>query len=244
MIVIPAVDIKNGKCVRLLQGQMDKETVFSDSPLEMAEKWEEKGATLLHVVDLDGAFEKTPKNLSVIEKIVSKLNIEVQVGGGIRDMETISGYLDLGVKRVIIGTEAIRNPDLVVQAAKACPDRIVVGIDAKDGLVAIEGWTTTTKEKAIDLAKRFENCGASAIVFTDIRRDGMQTGVNTEATGKLARSVSIPVIASGGVSSLEDIRGLLPLEKDGVVAVITGRALYTGALDLSQAIQTANQVLS
>ena len=236
MIVIPAIDIKNGKCVRLLQGRMDAETVFSDDPAAMGRRWANDGATLIHIVDLDGAVGKRPVNLDTVRKIIDQIHVPVQVGGGIRDIDTIRMYLDQGVSRVIIGTEAIKNPDLVKSACLEFPGQIVVGIDAKAGKVAIEGWTKTTEVTAIDLARQFEDCGVAAINFTDIDRDGMRTGPNILETEKLARAISIPVVASGGVSSIEDIKNLLPLAAAGVVGVITGRALYDGSLDLKAAI--------
>jgi phosphoribosylformimino-5-aminoimidazole carboxamide ribotide isomerase len=236
MIIIPAVDIKDGKCVRLLQGRMDAQTVFSDDPSGMAKRWENEGASLIHVVDLDGAVSKNPKNVKSIQKILQTVTADIQVGGGIRNMETIQMYLDLGVKRVIIGTEAIRNPSFVKDACKSFPSSIVVGIDARNGMAAIEGWTETTKTSAIDLAKQFEDCGVAAIHFTDIHRDGMQTGPNIEETRRLAESVSIPVVASGGVSDLQDIERLLPLQAVGVTGVIVGRALYSGTVDLKEAM--------
>ena len=237
MIIIPAVDIKNGRCVRLLQGRMDSETVFSDDPAAMAERWADDGAEIIHVVDLDGAVEKVPKNLGAIKKIVEGVTAHIQVGGGIRNEETIKMYLDLGVKRVIIGTEALKNPKLVHQACRMYPEQIVVGIDARNGWVAVEGWTETTRVKAVDLARRFEDCGVAAINFTDIHRDGMQTGPNIEETRRLAEAVDIPVVASGGVSTIEDIINLLPLKPAGVFGVITGRALYSGTLSLKAAIE-------
>jgi len=239
MIIIPAVDIKNGRCVRLFQGRMDDETVFSDDPAAMARRWEAEGAEIIHVVDLDGAVEKSPQNTDSILEILENISVPVQVGGGIRNEKTIRMYLDLGVKRVIIGTEAIKNPKLVQDSCKAFPNQVVVGIDARDGLVAVEGWTKTTQIKAIDLARRFEDCGVAAINFTDIHRDGMQTGPNIMATKLLAASVSIPVFAAGGVSTIEDIKNLIPLKEVGVVGVITGRALYSGTLNLKEAIKAA-----
>ncbi len=239
MIIIPAVDIKNGKCVRLFQGRLDSETVFSDDPAAMAKRWESEGAEIIHVIDLDGAVEKSPKNLNSIERIIESVEAYIQVGGGIRTAKTAKMYLDLGVKRVIIGTEAIKNPKFVKDACKAFPDQIVVGIDARDGLVAIEGWTETTRIKAVDLARRFEDCGVAAINFTDIHRDGMETGPNIEATRRIAEAVSIPVVASGGVATIEDIKKLMPLEAVGVVGVITGRALYSGSLSLKAAIEVS-----
>ena len=235
MIIIPAVDIKNGKCVRLFQGRMDEETVFSDDPAAMAKRWEDEGAEIIHVVDLDGAVEKSPRNLTAIRKIIESVNAHIQVGGGIRNEKTVRMYLDLGIKRVIIGTVAIQKPKLVKDICKAFPEQIVVGIDSRKGLAAIEGWTETTQIKSIDLAKQFEDCGVAAINFTDINRDGMQTGPNIDETRRLAEAVSIPVIASGGVSTIEDIINLMPLKSVGVVGVITGRALYSGSLDLKAA---------
>lgn len=218
---------------------MDSETVYGDDPAAMALRWEKEGAKLLHVVDLDGAIQKNPQNLTAIDQILSVIDIPVQFGGGVRSVDTIAMLIDKGVERVVLGTEAIRNPELIRSAAVRFPDRIVVGIDAHKGLVAIEGWTEVTDITAIELARRFEDCGIAAINFTDIHRDGMQTGPNLEETQRLAESVSIPVVASGGVSTLEDIRNLLPLEKAGVVGVITGKALYSGTMNLAAAIQLA-----
>jgi phosphoribosylformimino-5-aminoimidazole carboxamide ribotide isomerase len=236
MIIIPAIDIKQGRCVRLLQGEMDKETVFSDDPSAMAQRWEDEGASLIHVVDLDGAINKKPGNLDAIQKIINQVNIPIQVGGGIRDEKTIGMYMDLGVERVVIGSEAVYNPKLVEQACLAWPGRIVVGIDARNGMVAIEGWTKTTGVSAVALGKQFEDVGVAAINFTDIERDGMRSGPNIEATRELAKAVNIDVVASGGVSSMTDIENLAPLEADGVIGVITGRALYDGSLDLKAAL--------
>ena len=241
MIIIPAIDIKNGQCVRLFQGRMDSETVFSDDPAAMAKRWEEEGAEWIHVVDLDGAVGKRPKNTDSVQKIIEAVNVPVQVGGGIRNEETIKMYLDFGIKRVIVGTEAIQNPKLVKDACRAFPERIVVGIDARKGMVAIEGWTKTTEIQAVDLAKQFEDCGVAAIIFTDIHRDGMQTGPNINETRYLAENLSIPVIASGGVSAIEDIINLFSLKEAGVTGVITGRAIYDGTLNLKEAIQISKQ---
>ncbi len=241
MIIIPAVDIKNGKCVRLLQGQKELETVFSDDPSAMAHRWENHGAELIHVVDLDGAFEKSPVNLLAIKKILSVVKVDIQVGGGIRNEETAKMYFDLGVKRIVIGTEAHRNPKFVKDICRQYPNSVVIGIDAKKGYAAIEGWTETTKMKAVDLAKTYEDCGAAAINFTDIYRDGMQTGPNIEETRRLAESVSIPVVASGGVSTIEDIKNLLSIEKYGVAGVITGKAIYSGTLDFKEALRVSKQ---
>ncbi|MFO7932179.1 MAG: 1-(5-phosphoribosyl)-5-[(5-phosphoribosylamino)methylideneamino]imidazole-4-carboxamide isomerase [Desulfosalsimonas sp.] len=238
MIIIPAIDIKGGKCVRLFQGEMDRETVFSDDPASMARRWADEGAEMIHVVDLDGAVEKRPRNLEAIGRIVKEAGqVPVQVGGGIRDVETLEMYLDMGADRVVIGSAAIYDPEMVKKACQRFPGRIVVGIDAKNGKVAIEGWTKTTEMAAPDLGKQFEDAGVAAINFTDIERDGMQTGPNIEATRDLARALTIPVVASGGVSCLDDIRRLAALETDGVTGIITGRALYEGALDLRSAME-------
>ena len=239
MIIIPAVDIKNGKCVRLIQGRQEDETVFSNDPAAMAQKWADAGAELVHVVDLDGAFKKRPQNLDAVKQILKTIDTPIQLGGGIRDERTAKTLLDLGVQRVIIGTEAIKNPDWVMQTARRFPGQVVIGIDARDGRVAIEGWTETTSIRAIDLAKRFEGCGVAAINFTDIYRDGMQTGPNIVETGRLAEAIRIPVVASGGVATIADIENLLPLEAVGVAGVITGKALYSGTLDFKQALTLA-----
>ncbi len=240
MIIIPAVDIKNGKCVRLIQGKMDEETIFSDSPVDMAKKWESMGAEIIHVVDLDGAIDKKPTNLATIKEIMAAVNVPIQIGGGIRDLDTIRMYMDAGAGRIIIGTEAIRNPDLIFKGAEEFPTALVVGIDARDGLVAVEGWTETTKVTAVELAQKFDDAGLAAINFTDIHRDGMQTGPNIEQTQKLAEAVKSPVVASGGVAGIQDITNLLEIEDSGVVGVIAGRALYTGGLDLVEAIKVAS----
>ena len=241
MLIIPAVDIKNGKCVRLLQGRMDDETVYSDDPHAMASKWTRLGAQLIHVIDLDGAFAKTPQNTGSIRKILESVNVPIQLGGGIRNEETVHMYLEMGVKRVIIGTGAIKKPEFVKTVCKTYPGQIVVGIDARNGKVAIDGWTQTTRIEAMELAKEFEDCGVAAINFTDIHRDGMQTGPNLDATLRLAEALSIPVVASGGVSSIEDIKNLLPLETAGVAGVIIGKALYSGKLDLKAALDLTDQ---
>jgi phosphoribosylformimino-5-aminoimidazole carboxamide ribotide isomerase len=240
MQIIPAVDIMNGKCVRLKQGRMNEETIFSSNPAEMARKWADYGIALLHVVDLDGAFQKTPKNTQSIQEIITSIDIPVQVGGGIRNLSTIQKYLEMGVRRVVLGTEAMRNPEQVAEFCAKFPDQIVIGIDAKKGMVAIEGWTETTSVTAIDLAKQFENSGVAAINFTDIHRDGMQTGPNIEATKALAEAISIPVVASGGVSTIKDIENLVRIADYGVVGVICGRSLYEGTLDLSEAMKISN----
>jgi phosphoribosylformimino-5-aminoimidazole carboxamide ribotide isomerase len=236
MIIIPAVDIKNGKCVRLVQGRKEDETVFADDPAAMAFRWSQAGAELIHVIDLDGAFEKSPQNLEAIENILHTVDTPIQLGGGIRSEQTVRLFLDMGVERLIIGTEAIRHPEFVERISMNYPGRIVVGIDARKGLVAIEGWTETTRIKAIDLARRFQNCGVAAINFTDIYRDGTQSGPNIEETRRLAEAVDIPVVASGGVATIQDIYNLLPLEASGVIGIITGKALYSGTLDFKEAL--------
>lgn len=236
MIVIPAIDLKAGNCVRLEQGEMHRDTVFSDNPAEQALKWQEAGAELLHLVDLDGAFAGEPRNKGAIASILKALSIPAQLGGGIRDIATIEAYLSLGLSRVIIGTAAQRNPELVVEACRKFPGKIVVGIDAKNGMVAVQGWAEVTGITAVDLAKTFEDCGVSAIIYTDISRDGMMAGPNIEATKALAEAISVPVIASGGVSSLKDIENLMAIEASGISGAITGKAIYTGAINLAEAI--------
>ena len=235
MIIIPAIDLKDGNCVRLKQGRMEDDTLFSTDPVEMALNWQKQGARYLHLVDLNGAFAGEPVNREIIKKIVTALDIPCQLGGGIRDLETVSAYLDLGLERAILGTVAVEDPELVRAAAKKFPGRICVGIDARKGLVATRGWASETRVQALDLARTFEDCGVAAIIYTDILRDGMQTGVNLEETKALAQAISIPVIASGGIATIADVKGLLPLEKCGVMAAITGRALYDGTLDLKAA---------
>ena len=237
MIILPAIDLKEGKCVRLEQGLMEKDTVYSDDPAAQAKIWQDQGGELLHIVDLDGAFAGVPKNKEAIRAIVEALDIPTELGGGIRDLETIEAYLELGVGRVILGTVAKENPALVQEACNRFPGKIVVGIDAKDGLVAVRGWADVTEKKATELAQEMEGFGVEAIIYTDIARDGMMQGPNIEATKALAESISIPVIASGGVSSLDDIRNLLAIEASGVNGVITGKAIYSGALDLREAVK-------
>ncbi|MCP4625831.1 MAG: 1-(5-phosphoribosyl)-5-[(5-phosphoribosylamino)methylideneamino]imidazole-4-carboxamide isomerase [bacterium] len=239
MLIIPAVDIKNGKCVRLVQGRKEEETVFADDPVAMAQKWEQAGAELIHVIDLDGAFEKSPQNLEAVKRILQTIDTPIQLGGGIRDQQTALTFLEMGVQKVIIGTEAIKNPVWVERLAGRFADRVIVGIDARNGLVAIEGWTEDTRTRAVDLAKRFENCGIAAINFTDIHRDGMQSGPNIEETRKLAEAIGIPVVASGGVATIKDIQNLMPLESVGVIGVITGKALYSETLNFTEALALA-----
>ena len=240
MLIIPAIDLKDGNCVRLKQGRMEDDTLFSNNPVAMALNWQAQGARFLHIVDLNGAFAGTPINREIIKKIVSALSIPCQLGGGIRDLDTVKAYLDLGLERVILGTVAVENPKLVEEAATTFPEQVCVGIDARKGMVATRGWADETEVKALDLARKFENCGVAAIIYTDILRDGMQTGVNLEETRALAEAISIPVIASGGIATIDDIKALLPLEKSGVNAAITGRALYSGSLKLDAAQEIAD----
>ncbi len=237
MMVIPSLDLKEGRCVRLSQGRMDQESVYSENPIQMAQHWESKGAERLHVVDLNGAMTGRPFHRSLIEEIRRAVHIPIEVGGGIRDLATIEDYLSSGVKWVILGTVAFQNRSLIEEACHRFPERVILAIDAKRGRVAIQGWNEEAPLETIELAKRFEGIGFSAIIFTDIERDGMGTGLNLEMTKALTRSTSIPVIASGGVSRIEDIEQLMELESEGVIGVIVGRALYTGSLDLEKAIR-------
>jgi phosphoribosylformimino-5-aminoimidazole carboxamide ribotide isomerase len=241
VIVIPAVDLKDGKCVRLSQGRMDQETVYSEDPVQVALRWESKGAERLHVIDLNGAVMGSPIHLSLINEITRSVHIPIEVGGGIRDLEIIEQYLSLGVGWVILGTAAFSNRSLVAEACRRFPERVILGIDARGGKVAMRGWKELASKGAIEMAKQFEGIGLSAIIFTDIERDGMETGLNMEATRALALTISIPVIASGGVSRIEDIKHLLELEADGIIGVIVGRALYTGQIELEKAIRLAEK---
>jgi phosphoribosylformimino-5-aminoimidazole carboxamide ribotide isomerase len=236
MLLIPAIDLKDGKCVRLRQGRMEDETVFADDPLEMAQKWVDAGARRLHLVDLNGAFAGKPVNAEVIHRIAATFpELPIQVGGGIRDEDTVQAYLDAGVQYVIIGTKAVSTPHFVNDLCLEFPGHIIVGLDAKDGKVAIDGWSKLSHHSVIDLAQRFEDDGVEAIVYTDIGRDGMMKGVNVEATAELANAISIPVIASGGVSTLDDVRALAAREDEGIMGAIIGRALYEGSIDLAEA---------
>ncbi len=237
MIVIPAVDLKDGRCVRLSQGRMDQESVYSEHPVEMAKQWESKGAVRLHVVDLNGAVMGRPVHRSLIKEISQSVQIPIEVGGGIRDLPTVEDYLSSGVRWVILGTAAFQNRSLIEEACRRFPERVILGIDAKKGKVAIQGWNEVVSLEATDLTKQFEEMGLSAVIFTDIERDGMGTGLNFQSTRDLARSTSIPIIASGGVARVEDIEHLLELEPDGIIGVIVGRALYTGQVDLEEAIR-------
>ena len=241
MLLIPAIDLKDGKCVRLRQGRMEDSTVFSDDPVAMAARWVEAGARRLHLVDLNGAFAGQPVNAQVIRRIAQTFpDLPIQVGGGIRDEQTVEAYLDAGVQFVIIGTKAVQEPGFVNDLCAEYPGHIIVGLDAKDGRVAVNGWSKLSKHDVIDLARIFERYGVEAIVYTDISRDGMMQGVNVEATVRLAQAISIPVIASGGVSTLDDVRALCAVEKEGIMGAIIGRALYDGAIDLVAAQQLAN----
>lgn len=236
MLLIPAIDLKDGKCVRLRQGNMDEETVFSDDPLEIAQRWVDQGAKRLHVVDLNGAFAGQPVNSNAIGRIVDAFpDLPVQVGGGIRDEDTVQAYLDIGVSYVIIGTKAVSAPHFINDLCLEFPGHIIVGLDARDGKVAIDGWSKLSNHDVIDMAQRFERDGVAAIVYTDIGRDGMMKGVNVESTRRLANAISTPVIASGGISSLDDIRALCDVADEGIMGAIIGRALYEGAFDLPQA---------
>jgi phosphoribosylformimino-5-aminoimidazole carboxamide ribotide isomerase len=237
LIIIPAIDIKDGKCVRLAQGDFGRVTVYADNPVDMAMLWEQKGAQLIHIVDLDGSVAGLPRNAGNILEISKKIQTPIQVGGGIRNMETIDYYLTGGVSNVILGTAALQDEQFVRRAGSAYPGKIILGIDALDGYVAIRGWTQKTEETALNLARCYEGCGMKAIVYTDIKRDGMETGVNIEATRALAKEVSIPVIASGGVAAITDIENLLSIKDCSIYGVIIGRALYTGAISLEDAIK-------
>jgi phosphoribosylformimino-5-aminoimidazole carboxamide ribotide isomerase len=236
VILFPAIDLKEGECVRLIHGDMAQATVFNTDPAAQAATFEAQGFDYLHVVDLDGAFAGKPMNARAVESILSKVIMPVQLGGGIRDMRTIEGWLSKGVSRVIIGTAAVKDPDLVREAARLNPGRIAVGIDARDGLVAVEGWAKVSQVTAIELGKRFEDAGVAAIIYTDISRDGVLKGLNIESTLALADALSIPVIASGGLASLDDIRRLLQPDCAKLAGAITGRALYDGRLDPAEAL--------
>ena len=241
MIIYPAIDIRGGRCVRLTEGRFDAETVFADDPAEMALKWAGLGAEFLHLVDLDGALAGEGKNVPVIERILQSVNIPVQLGGGIRNLETIEKLLALGVTRLILGSAAVKNPQLVEEACKKYPGHIAVGIDAKNGDVAIEGWGKGSGVAATELAKKMAAYGVETIIYTDISRDGMLSGVNVEATAALARACGVPIIASGGVASIEDIRRVKAVEADGVQGCIIGKAIYTGAVDLKEALALAKE---
>ena len=236
MQIIPAIDLKEGKCVRLRQGKMDDSTVFSESPVEVASQWVEQGAQRIHLVDLDGAFAGEPVNAHIVHEIAKKYpNVVLQIGGGIRDRKTIATYIDAGVTFVIIGTRAVNEPAFIGEVTAEFPNNIIVGLDAKDGLVATDGWAKVSDVNVIDLAKQFQGDGVQSIIYTDIARDGMMQGVNIDATKKLAEAIDIPVIASGGVTNMDDVKRLLAVENFGVEGVITGRAIYEGTLNFSEA---------
>jgi phosphoribosylformimino-5-aminoimidazole carboxamide ribotide isomerase len=244
MLIIPAIDIKDGHCVRLKQGDMNDATVYSEDPAGMASHWLAQGARRLHLVDLNGAAAGKPKNDATIRRIVDAVGgaIPVQLGGGIRDLDTIELYLDLGVSYVIIGTAAVKNPGFLQDACTAFAGHVIVGLDAKDGKVAVEGWSKMTGHDVVDLATKFEDYGVEAVIYTDIGRDGMLSGVNIDATVKLARALRIPVIASGGLTDIRDVEALCEVESEGITAVITGRAIYQGTIDFKKAQATADNL--
>lgn len=243
MLVIPAIDLKDGQCVRLRQGRMDDSTVFGDDPVSMAQRWVDAGCRRLHLVDLNGAFAGEPVNGDAVTAIAKAFpDLPIQIGGGIRSLETIEYYLNAGVSYVIIGTKAVKEPEFVAQACQAFPGTVIVGLDAQDGYVATDGWAEVSSVKATDLAKQFSNDGVSAIVYTDIARDGMMQGVNVESTVELAVEGGIPVIASGGVTNIEDIRHLSKVADQGILGAITGRAIYEGTLDVADAQRLADEL--
>jgi len=244
MLIIPAIDLKDGHCVRLKQGDMDASTVFSEDPGATAKHWLDQGCKRLHLVDLNGAFAGKPVNEGAVKSIVSAIGgkIPIQLGGGIRDLDTIERYLDDGIDFVILGTAAVRNPGFLHEACDAFPGQVIVGLDAKDGKVAVDGWSKLTGHDVIDIGKKYEDYGVSSIIYTDIGRDGMMTGVNIEATVALAQALTIPVIASGGVTNLDDVRKLCAVESEGVIGTITGRAIYEGSLDFAAAQALADEL--
>lgn len=244
MLLIPAIDLKDGQCVRLKQGDMDQATIFSEDPAAMARHWVDRGARRLHLVDLNGAFAGKPRNGDAIRSIIEEVGSEipVQLGGGIRDLDTIERYIDLGIEYLIIGTAAVKNPGFLQDACSAFPGHIIVGLDAKDGKVAIDGWSKLTGQDVIETAKRFEDWGVESIIYTDIGRDGMLSGINIDATVKLAQSLKIPVIASGGLAGMADIEALCKVQDEGVEGVICGRAIYTGDLDFAAGQERADEL--
>jgi phosphoribosylformimino-5-aminoimidazole carboxamide ribotide isomerase len=237
MLVIPAIDIKDGKCVRLRQGLKNQETVYGDDPAAMARRWQEAGAQWLHVVDLDGAFEKKPVNIQAIEKIRQSLTIPMQLGGGLRTLDNLAMYFSMGVDRLILGTTVLKDHAVTKQALERFAGKIAIALDARDGRLASEGWVETSSSDALEVAKALAPLQPAAFIYTDIQRDGMQTGTNLTATRRLAQAVPIPVIASGGVNNMKDIADLIPLKQDGVIGVITGKALYAGTLDFQEALR-------
>ena len=243
MLLIPAIDIKDGKCVRLRQGRMDDETIYADNPLDMAKRWVEAGARRLHLVDLDGALVGEPVNAKIVHDIAEAFpDVPIQIGGGIRDEDTIQTYLNAGVSYVIIGTKAVTAPHFVSDVCLEFPGHIIVGLDAKDGKVATDGWSKLSRHDALDMAKHFEDDGVVSIIFTDIGRDGMMNSVNTEATVELCKHITIPVIASGGITNLDDIRSLLAVAEEGIEGAIIGRAIYEGTLDFAEAQKLADEI--
>lgn len=244
MLIIPAIDLKDGHCVRLKQGLMEEATVFSEDPAEMARHWLAQGARRLHLVDLNGAFAGKPVNEGAIKAIVDAVgeDVPVQLGGGIRDLDTIARYLDDGIRYVIIGTAAVKTPGFLHDACNAFPGHIIVGLDAKEGKVAVDGWSKMTHHDVIDLAQKFQDYGVEGVIYTDIGRDGMLSGVNIEATVKLAQALTIPVIASGGITNLDDVRHLCAVEKEGIMGAITGRAIYEGTLDFAAAQKLSDEL--
>ncbi len=245
MILIPAIDLKDGQCVRLRQGRMKDDTVFSDNPVEMAGRWYDAGARRLHLVDLNGAFEGKPVNGDIIQEITRTYpDLPIEIGGGIRSIETVEAYLNAGVAYVIIGTKAVEDPDFVTQLCKQFPGNVIVGLDAKEGKVAIRGWAEVSEMDLFELSKRFENDGVDAIIYTDINRDGMMQGANVEHTAELAKAISIPVIASGGIHNLQDVEALCKVSHHGISGAITGRAIYEGTLDFAAGQQLADKLLA
>jgi len=242
MLLIPAIDLKDGRCVRLKQGKLDEETIFSEDPAEVARRWRDEGAERIHLVDLNGAFAGKPQNASVVRAIIDAVGAEVpvQLGGGIRSLDTIERYLDVGVSYVVVGTAAVKNPGFLHDACTAFPGQVLVGLDARDGKVATDGWSKLTRHDVVDLARKFVGYGVEGIIYTDIGRDGMMSGVNIEATVNLARAVNIPIIASGGLTNLGDVRALCAVQHEGIAGAITGRAIYEGTIQFNEAQQLAD----